>query len=136
MNQKIKETNENYSKMLYKEALRTGFYEFQAIRDKYLQLSAIDGINWTLIMRYIELQIILLSPICPHICEYIWEFIGKVSKVGFYINVYRLLLLLFYVEMCDLLGWEYTKCRVAHNRRNKRNFDKIIPISNGCCSFL
>jgi len=79
MNQKIQETNENYSKMLYKEALRTGFYEFQAIRDKYLQLTAIDGINWTLITRYIELQIILLSPICPHICEYIWEFIGKVS---------------------------------------------------------
>ncbi|KAH0956365.1 hypothetical protein HN011_009416 [Eciton burchellii] len=81
MNQKIQETNENYSKMLYKEALRTGFYEFQAIRDKYLQLTAIDGINWTLITRYIELQIILLSPICPHICEYIWEFIGKDGSI-------------------------------------------------------
>lgn len=79
MNWKIRETDENYSRMLYKEALKTGFFEFQAARDKYLQLNALDGINWTLIMKYIELQIILLSPICPHVCEYIWGLIGKVS---------------------------------------------------------
>lgn len=79
MNQKIQETKENYSRMLYKEALRTGFYEFQAIRDKYLQVSGLDGVNWSLVARYIELQVILLSPICPHICEYIWNYIGKVS---------------------------------------------------------
>ncbi|RLU26189.1 hypothetical protein DMN91_002355 [Ooceraea biroi] len=81
VNRKIKETNENYSKMLYKEALRTGFYEFQAIRDKYLQLSALDGINWTLVVKYIELQVILLSPICPHVCEHVWELIGKDGSI-------------------------------------------------------
>lgn len=79
MNQKIRETEENYSKMLYKEALKTGFFEFQAIRDKYLQLSALDGISWILIMKYIEFQIILLSPICPHVTEHVWTLIGKVS---------------------------------------------------------
>lgn len=79
MNWKIQETGDNYSKMLFKEALKTGFFEFQAARDKYLQLSAIDGINWTLIMKYIELQVILLSPICPHVCDYVWGLIGKVS---------------------------------------------------------
>ncbi|KAL6254270.1 hypothetical protein P5V15_014885 [Pogonomyrmex californicus] len=70
INLKIRETGENYSKMLYKEALRTGFYEFQTARDKYLQLSPIANLN--LIKKYIEIQIILLSPICPHVCEYIW----------------------------------------------------------------
>lgn len=79
INQKIQETEENYSKMLYKEALKTGFFELQAVRDKYLQLSALDGINWILIMKYIEFQIILLSPICPHVTEHIWTLIGKVS---------------------------------------------------------
>ncbi len=29
MNKKIKETEENYEKMLYKEAIRTGFFEYQ-----------------------------------------------------------------------------------------------------------
>lgn len=79
MNLKIQETGENYSKMLYKEALRTGFFELQAARDKYLQLSSLDGISWTLIMKFIELQIILLSPICPHVAEHVWSLIGKVS---------------------------------------------------------
>lgn len=70
INLKIRETGENYSKMLYKEALRTGFYELQTARDKYLQLSPM--INLNLIKKYIEIQVILLAPICPHICEYIW----------------------------------------------------------------
>ncbi|XP_032668298.1 leucine--tRNA ligase, cytoplasmic isoform X2 [Odontomachus brunneus] len=81
MNLKIRETGENYSRMLYKEALRTGFFEFQAARDKYLQLSALDGINRTLIMKYIELQVIILSPICPHVCEYIWGLVGKNGSI-------------------------------------------------------
>ncbi|XP_018341238.1 PREDICTED: leucine--tRNA ligase, cytoplasmic [Trachymyrmex septentrionalis] len=70
INLKIQETSENYSKMLYKEALRTGFYELQTVRDKYLQLS--PAVNLDLIKNYIEVQIILLFPICPHVCEYIW----------------------------------------------------------------
>ncbi|XP_014470950.1 PREDICTED: leucine--tRNA ligase, cytoplasmic [Dinoponera quadriceps] len=81
INWKIRETGENYSRMLYKEALRTGFFEFQAARDKYLQLSTLDGINRTLIMKYIELQVVILSPICPHVCEYIWGLIGKNGSV-------------------------------------------------------
>ncbi|XP_057340266.1 leucine--tRNA ligase, cytoplasmic [Microplitis mediator] len=79
MNLKIKETNENYSKMLYKEALRTGFFELQTARDKYLQLSALDGVNWNLIMQYIDLQTILLSPICPHVAEHVRSILGKES---------------------------------------------------------
>ncbi|XP_050477440.1 leucine--tRNA ligase, cytoplasmic isoform X1 [Bombus huntii] len=81
MNLKIQETGENYSKMLYKEALRTGFFELQAARDKYLQLSSLDGISWTLIMKFIELQIILLSPICPHVAEHVWSLIGKEGSI-------------------------------------------------------
>lgn len=65
--------------MLYKEALKTGFFELQAAKDKYVQLSTLDKINWTLIMKFIELQVILLSPICPHVSEYVWNLIGKVS---------------------------------------------------------
>lgn len=79
MNLKIRETKENYSKMLYKEALKTGFFELQTAKDKYLQLSALDAINWPLILRFIELQITLLSPICPHVAEHVWTLIGKVS---------------------------------------------------------
>ena len=64
--------------MLYKEALRTGFFELQSSKDKYLQLSALEGINLDLLMRFIEVQTIILSPICPHVAEHVWSLIGKV----------------------------------------------------------
>ncbi|XP_034937128.1 leucine--tRNA ligase, cytoplasmic [Chelonus insularis] len=79
MNLKIQETGDHYANMLYKEALRTGFFELQAARDKYIQLSALDGINWGLIMQYIDLQTILISPICPHVAEHVRTIIGKES---------------------------------------------------------
>lgn len=81
MNLKIRETGENYSRMMYKEGLRTGFYELQAARDKYLQLSMFDGYNWILIMQYIKLQTILMSPICPHIAEHVWNLIEKKDSI-------------------------------------------------------
>jgi len=74
--------------MLYKEALRTGFYEFQTARDKYLLLSPM--VNLDLIKKYIEIQIILLSPICPHVCEYIWGDLLKKVNFSFKANIYKL----------------------------------------------
>ncbi|XP_014217285.1 leucine--tRNA ligase, cytoplasmic [Copidosoma floridanum] len=81
INLKIKETGENYDKMLYKDALKTGFFELQSTKDKYLQLSALESINLDLLMRFIEFQTIILSPICPHVAEYVWSLIGKISSI-------------------------------------------------------
>ncbi|XP_022906298.2 leucine--tRNA ligase, cytoplasmic [Onthophagus taurus] len=81
INLKIKETESNYENMLFKDALRTGFFEMIAARDNYIKLSAMDGLNLKLIMRYIEVQAQILSPICPHVCEHIWGLIGKSSSI-------------------------------------------------------
>lgn len=71
MNLKIAETEKNYEAMMYKEALRTGFFEYQSVRDKYRELC--DGpMHAGLILRFIKTQLVMLSPISPHICEYIW----------------------------------------------------------------
>ncbi|KAI4462763.1 leucyl-trna synthetase [Holotrichia oblita] len=78
---KIKEADEAYNKMLFKDALRTGFFELQAARDKYINLSVLDGINRDLILYYIEVQALLLAPICPHVCEHIWSILGKKTSV-------------------------------------------------------
>ena len=37
MNKRMKETAKNYKDMLFREALRTGFFEMQAARDKVLE---------------------------------------------------------------------------------------------------
>ena len=78
MNKAIIETDKYYSGMMYKEALRTGFFEFQSARDKYREL-CFEPMHSGLIFKFIETQLILLSPICPHICEYIWtDLLGHV----------------------------------------------------------
>ncbi|KAM3925797.1 leucine--tRNA ligase, cytoplasmic [Leptodactylus fuscus] len=76
MNAGILKTEQNYEKMMFKEALKTGFFEFQATKDKYREL-AIEGMHQGLVFRFIETQTLLLAPICPHLCEYVWSLLGK-----------------------------------------------------------
>lgn len=104
MNLKVRETGENYSKMLYKEALKTGFYELQTAKDKYLQLSEMEYCNHNLIVKYIKLQTIMLSPICPHICEHIWLKIMNSEEVNFSVKI-NLYIVLYknIIEECYLL---------------------------------
>lgn len=81
MNFLIKLTDENYSKYLFKEALKTGLFEFQRSRDTYRELCGSTGMHVDLIFEFIERQILLMCPICPHIAEYIWELLGKSGSI-------------------------------------------------------
>uniref|UniRef100_A0A2R5L832 leucine--tRNA ligase n=1 Tax=Ornithodoros turicata TaxID=34597 RepID=A0A2R5L832_9ACAR len=81
MDHYINETYENYRQMMFKEALRTGFFEFQAARDKYRELCGANGMHRDLVFRFIEAQILILSPICPHICEHVWSLLGKEGSI-------------------------------------------------------
>ena len=50
----------------------------QAARDKYREVE-MNGMHRDLVLRFIEVQTLILSPICPHLCEYLWQLLGKVS---------------------------------------------------------
>ncbi|XP_007642069.1 leucine--tRNA ligase, cytoplasmic isoform X1 [Cricetulus griseus] len=80
MNAGIIKTDQNYEKMMFKEALKTGFFEFQAAKDKYREL-ATEGMHRELVFRFIEVQTILLAPFCPHLCEHIWTLLGKPDSI-------------------------------------------------------
>lgn len=74
MNRAIKLTEESYEKMLYKDVLKYGFFELQIARDNYRELcSESERMNLGLIKQFIEIQSILLAPICPHICDYVYQ---------------------------------------------------------------
>ncbi|CAF4160835.1 unnamed protein product, partial [Adineta steineri] len=76
MNRAIKLTEENYEKMLFKDVIKTGFFELQIARDNYRDSCAeSEKMNLHLLKKYIEVQTILLSPICPHICDYVYQFL-------------------------------------------------------------
>lgn len=81
MNQLIKATDENYNKMLFKEALKTGLFEFQRARDTYRELCGGNNMHVDLVFQFIERQALLMAPICPHVAEYIWELLGKKDSI-------------------------------------------------------
>uniref|UniRef100_A0A8B9JUE2 Leucine--tRNA ligase, cytoplasmic n=1 Tax=Astyanax mexicanus TaxID=7994 RepID=A0A8B9JUE2_ASTMX len=80
MNSGIVKTEQHYERMMYKEALKSGFFEFQAAKDKYREL-AIEGMHRDLVFKFIENQTLLLAPICPHLCEYTWTLLGKTGSL-------------------------------------------------------
>ena len=81
INLKLAQAHDAYDKLLFKEALKTGFFELQTARDKYRELCGEDGMCQDLILKYIEWQCIILSPICPHVCEHIWGLLGKPESI-------------------------------------------------------
>lgn len=83
INKTIIETKKSYDAMIFKDVLKTGFYEFQTARDKYREVS-FEPMHFGLLMRFINAQLIILSPICTHICEYIWtKVLGNVRKPSY-----------------------------------------------------
>ncbi|KIV97557.1 leucine-tRNA ligase [Exophiala mesophila] len=74
MNQLVHETYQHYSDTNYKLALKSGLYDFQSARDFYREACISSGtpMSRPLILRYVELQSILVATIAPHWAEYMW----------------------------------------------------------------
>lgn len=79
MNQLISETKKAYDDAFYKVALKCGLFDLQSARDYYRDSTTTSGIGMhkDLVRRYIEVQALLLSPIAPHFCEYLWREVLK-----------------------------------------------------------
>lgn len=73
MNRLIRETKEQYDKMMFREALRFGFFEYQELRTKYKEMCGSSGMHSKMAKKFIETQAFLLAPICPHFSQRIWE---------------------------------------------------------------
>ncbi|RIA97593.1 leucine-tRNA ligase, partial [Glomus cerebriforme] len=84
INKLIQQTDKAYHDSMHREALKYGFYELQTARDWYREAVAIEGMNKDLILRWIEIQALLLSPIAPHWSEYIWK--DVLLKEGLIVN--------------------------------------------------
>jgi leucyl-tRNA synthetase len=80
----VKTTEQNYSNYMFREALKTGFYDLQAARDEYRLSCGASGFNRDLVRRFMDVQTRLLAPICPHYAEFIWREILK--KDGFVVK--------------------------------------------------
>ncbi|EOY33283.1 ATP binding,leucine-tRNA ligases,aminoacyl-tRNA ligases,nucleotide binding,ATP binding,aminoacyl-tRNA ligases, putative [Theobroma cacao] len=87
INLAVKLTEKNYNNSLFREALKTGFYDLQAARDEYrFSCGSSKCMNFDLLLQFMDLQTRLMTPICPHYTEYVWRVIrmkdGYVVKAG------------------------------------------------------
>ncbi|CAH8473332.1 unnamed protein product [Schistosoma bovis] len=71
MNNTIELADKAYASHEYREVLKIVFYELQAHRDRYREVCQ-GSVHTNLIRRYMNIQLLLLSPICSHVCEHIW----------------------------------------------------------------
>ncbi|XDT41434.1 tRNA synthetases class I (I, L, M and V) [Nakaseomyces glabratus] len=80
MNSLIEETYKQYELTNYKNALKTGLFDFQTARDYYRE--ATGTMHKDLVLRYIETQALMLAPIAPHFAEYVYrDVLGKKGSV-------------------------------------------------------
>ncbi len=50
----VKASEEAYEKLLFRDAMKAGFYDLQAARDRYRDVTAAGaGMNWVLVERFI-----------------------------------------------------------------------------------
>lgn len=85
INRAIKATETAYDLTNYREALKCGFFELQNARDRYRDATVVHGsigMNAGLVKRFIEVQVLLIVPICPHFSEHIWgDILGRKGTV-------------------------------------------------------
>ena len=80
MNALIEKTYEQYSLTNYKNALKYGLFDFQAARDYYRESSEV--MHKDLVLRYIEYQVLLLTPVAPHFADYVYrEILNKEDSI-------------------------------------------------------
>ncbi|KAJ0976260.1 hypothetical protein J5N97_018225 [Dioscorea zingiberensis] len=80
----VRLTEQHYKDFMFREALKTGFYDLQAARDKYRFSCRSGGMNLELLWRFMDVQTRLITPICPHYAEYVWK--NLLKKDGFAVN--------------------------------------------------
>lgn len=65
------------TRTFYKEALRTGFYEFETSRNWYREVTAAENggssMHADLIFEWIRTLALLTQPIIPHFAEFLWR---------------------------------------------------------------
>lgn len=69
MNIAIKETEKSYNRFMFRDALKSGFYDLQLARDEYRLSCGAAGMNRDLLRRFMDVHTRLVTPICPHYAE-------------------------------------------------------------------
>jgi len=70
----------HFERMIYREASICGWFDFLSARDVYIDACPTEPAP-ELLLEWIENQTILISIICPHVGEHVWELLGKEGSI-------------------------------------------------------
>ena len=76
MNALITKSFAAYENCVYMDVLKYAWFGMETLRKQYCNWSK-DDWHPECIQRFLRVQVLLLSPICPHICEHIWTAVLK-----------------------------------------------------------
>lgn len=124
----VEETHGHYTVMNFREALRTSFYEFDLLKKEYLVLQSCPKIS--VLRKFLEAQALILFPIAPFICEYLWKkVLGKSQSLNEVewptYSVDRLVLRKFQALQDDIAYFKREKDRVARRKKTQPTSAKI-----------
>lgn len=69
------DAEKSYESMRFRDVLKFGFYELLGSRDAYRDACSRIGVplNYRLIEKFVRIFSIIMSPVLPHFCEYVWR---------------------------------------------------------------
>lgn len=72
-----------YEDCMFREALKTGFYDLHSARDEYMHSCGSGGMNRDLLWQFMDLQTRLITPICPHYADRVYTWKEILKKDGY-----------------------------------------------------
>ena len=81
LNRAVASTTTAMEAMNYKAALRIGYFDFQGSWSWYLRRCG-GRPNADVLARFLEVQTKILAPFTPHVCEEVWQKLGKEGFVS------------------------------------------------------
>ncbi len=81
LNRAVASTIAAMESMNYKAALRMGYFDLQGAWSWYLRRSG-GRANASVLARFTETQTKLLAPFTPHVCEEIWQRLGRAGFIS------------------------------------------------------
>eukprot|EP01056_Protomagalhaensia_sp_Gyna25_P000525 Protomagalhaensia_sp_Gyna_25__524@NODE_1246_length_2026_cov_34_518369_g927_i1_p1_GENE_NODE_1246_length_2026_cov_34_518369_g927_i1NODE_1246_length_2026_cov_34_518369_g927_i1_p1_ORF_typecomplete_len468_score105_71tRNAsynt_1g/PF09334_11/1_2e17tRNAsynt_1/PF00133_22/5_7e17tRNAsynt_1e/PF01406_19/5_4e13Anticodon_1/PF08264_13/4_2e03Anticodon_1/PF08264_13/4_3e10tRNAsynt_1f/PF01921_18/0_016RBD/PF02196_15/0_3_NODE_1246_length_2026_cov_34_518369_g927_i14721875 len=78
----VTQTREDYENMLMRDVLKHGFFEFLTIKDTYRNMLSInEEYHESVILKWVELFCVIISPIACFSTEFIWSCLLKKSNL-------------------------------------------------------
>jgi len=59
--------------MRYRDVLKVAFFEFISVREEYRLRCGAHHMRSDLVFKYIENQLLLIYPICPHFADMVYS---------------------------------------------------------------